>query len=117
MPADEYNKVLLELSSAIRDIQEEILAPGGRPAQQDQEALASSLLGARYTKSTLKAKCQQKQKPKYIPSTPLTPPTVGSDTPYKKPFWRTDKPKPTKAAQGQPSGNQPSNAIGTQADL
>ena len=40
---EEYQDVGMQLSSAIRDVQEDILQPGGKPAQQDVEALA--LLG------------------------------------------------------------------------
>ena len=106
LSAEEYEEVTMGLSSAIRDVQEDILQPGGKPAQQDVEALATSLLKSRYTKSALKARCQlQQRRPKapqpYQPHMPST--TYGDQAQYqdttKKPYWRPDKKKPQPTAK------------------
>ena len=95
---DEYKMISLLLLTSIRDIQEEILQPGLKPAQQDMEALASSLLGARYTSASIKAKCQPKKRQPYGPPPPVSTqvaqpspqPTLDHTKDKKeKPFWRT----------------------------
>ena len=108
MSAEDYNAICISLSTAIRDVQEELLTPGGKPAQQDQEALAASLLGARYSKAAIKAKCQAKQRPPYAKqaaptaTSPYAQPPVPAQLPNepkkdKKPFWR---PKSQGTTQG-----------------
>ena len=112
---DDFNQVTLMLSTSIRDLEEELLQPGLKPAQQDAEALATSLLSARYSKATIKEKCAPKKRQQYPPATtpspwgPPTPqphveprPSTAQPTKAPKPFWRPKGPPNSAASQTDP---------------
>ena len=93
---EQYSAIMLLLSTAVRDVEEEILEPGGRPSVQANHALAMSLLGSRYSRTQLATKLQRKpNKQPYVP--PSSQPGKKDD---KKPQWKPKKPyaKPSGSA-------------------
>ena len=59
---DQYQELMLLLSTALRDMEEEILEPGGRPSVQQNHALAMYPLGSRYSRAQLADKLKSKKK-------------------------------------------------------
>ena len=92
-----YDSIMNQLSLAIRDVQEEILEPGGRPQLQQNYALSQSLLGARYSPAQLKQKLIPRKKPfKDFPK----------DQPPPKLPWKPKQKKPW------PNAAQPAQSAG-----
>ena len=85
---ENYQAIMMLLSTALRDVEEEILEPGGRPAVQANHALAMSLLASRYSRRQLSDKLKKKPK-KQAYSQP--PAQQGKKEDYKKPW--VSKPK------------------------
>ena len=85
---EHFQSIMMLLSTALRDVEEEILEPGCRPAVQENHALAMSLLDSRYSKSQLNEKLRRKPKKQGNPQSSTQP----SKKEEKKPqHWKAKK--------------------------